>query len=55
MDISLAISVAVMIAGLVLYFLAIPPKPQEVGRLLFFAGLFVALLKFAGTASLSIR
>ena len=54
MDISFAISIAVMIAGLILYFIAAPPKPCEVGRLMFFAGLLAALLKFAGRAALHI-
>lgn len=54
MNLSLAISVAVMIAGLIMYLLAAPPKPQEIGRLMFFAGLLAALLKFAGEASLRI-
>ncbi len=54
MDLSLAISVAVLIGGLVLYLVSAAPKPSEVGRIMFFAGLLAALLKFAGSASLRI-
>jgi len=52
MNISVALSIAVMLAGLILYLVAAPPKPQEVGRLMFFAGLLVSLLRFAGVATL---
>lgn len=54
MDISLAISVAVMIAGLVLFLVSSAAKPMKIGRIMFFAGLLVALLKFAGRASLHV-
>lgn len=54
MDLYFALSVVVMVAGLILYLVAAPPKPQEIGRLMFFAGLLVALLRFAGHASLRI-
>lgn len=50
-DLHLAVSVAVMVIGLVLYLVNWRPpttKPGEVGRLAFFAGLLVALLQFAG-------
>ena len=41
-------SAAVAIIGLVVYLVATPPRPSEVGRLAFFAGLLVFLLTFAG-------
>ena len=53
MDISFAISIAVMIAGLILYLVA-AGKPNELGRIMFAAGLLAALLKFAGRAALHI-
>lgn len=54
MNISFAIPIAVMIVGLILYYFIASAKTQEVGRLMFFAGMFVAMLKFAGSASLHI-
>ncbi len=48
MSLSLALSVAVMIVGLALYLLAAPPKPQEIGRLMFACGLLAALLLQVG-------
>lgn len=54
MDISLALSVAALVAGVVLYFVAKAPKPMEIGRLMFFAGLLASLLRFAGHAALHI-
>lgn len=53
MDLTFAISIAVMIAGLVIYFVS-SAKPMEIGKLMFFAGLLAALLKFAGRASLHV-
>lgn len=38
----------VAIAGLLIYAFAANPKAIEVGRLMFFAGLFVTLLMFEG-------
>ena len=37
----------VCIIGLVVYAIATNPKAQELGRLMFFAGLFVALFELA--------
>jgi hypothetical protein len=54
MDISLGLSVAVMLVGLVLYLVSAPAKPQEIGRLMFAFGLLAALLRFAGSASLHV-
>ena len=54
MGFSFAISVAVFIVGLCLYFLVTNPKVQEVGKIMFAVGLLVALLKFAGHASVQI-
>ena len=38
------LSAAISIAGLILYLISTPPKPTEVGRIMFFCGLFVFLL-----------
>lgn len=53
MDISFAISVAVLIAGLILYLVA-SGKPSDIGRIMFAAGLLAALLRFAARAALHI-
>ena len=50
MDIAIWLPVAAAIVGALLYFLAANPKVMEVGRLMYFAGLFVALLHLAGRA-----
>lgn len=55
MSVTLILSAVVLVAGLILYFLAAPPKLQEAGRLAFFAGLLVCLLHFSGHAALSLR
>lgn len=39
-------AVIVAIAGLILYLPSINPKVNEVGRIMFFAGLFAWLLNF---------
>lgn len=54
MTLSLALSVAVLVVGGLLYLLAANPKVAEVGRLMFAVGLLAALLRFAGEASLRI-
>lgn len=54
MDISFAFPAAVSLAGAALYLIASAPKVVEIGRLLFFAGLLVFLLHFAGRAALHI-
>lgn len=41
---TIAIPLLVALVGLLMYVLATNPKVQELGRLMFFAGLFVALL-----------
>lgn len=48
---TIALSIAVMLVGLAVYLLTSTPKPMELGRLMFFAGLLVALLRFAGAAT----
>ncbi len=53
MNLSLAISVAVMIVGLVLYLVATPPRPNEIGRLMFVTGLLVTLLRTAAHVMIS--
>lgn len=52
MDLYFGVAVVVMIVGLILYLVATPPKPAEVGRLMFFGGLFVALLRAWGHVAL---
>lgn len=52
MNLSFGLSVAVMLAGLVMYWMSSGSKPQEVGRIMFAMGLLATLLKFAGQASL---
>ncbi len=47
MNVSFALSVAVLLVGLALYLLPTSTKPQEIG---FAAGLLVTLLRFAGEA-----
>jgi Na+/phosphate symporter len=54
MNLSFALSVAVCIAGVILYFVSAASKPQEVGRIMFAMGLLATLLKFAGEASLRV-
>lgn len=54
MDISFALSIAVLIAGLVIYLVVKEGKAVEVGRLMFFAGLLVTLLRFGGHAALHV-
>ncbi len=54
MNLSLAISLVIAIAGVVLYLVSAAPKPQEIGRLMFACGLLAALIRFAGDASLRI-
>lgn len=36
--------------GMVVYWMAAPPKAQELGRLMFFAGILVTLFAFSGHA-----
>ncbi len=48
----LALSLLVLIVGLVLYVVASHPKPSELGRIMFAMGLLVALLRFVGFVSL---
>ncbi len=51
MNPSFAVAVFVLLIGLVLYLLPIEQaKVTETGRLMFFAGLLVALLRYAGEA-----
>lgn len=52
MNISVGISIAVCLIGLVLYLVAAAPKPQEIGRIMFAMGLLATLMRFAGEASL---
>ncbi len=52
MNISFAISVAVMLVGAVLYVLPADGKLTEIGRIMFAFGLLVTLLRFVGDASL---
>lgn len=54
MNLSFGLSIAVMVAGLVLYLVSAAPKPQEVGRIMFAMGLLATLLRFAGQASLHV-
>lgn len=54
MNLSFALSVAVLVAGLVVYLLSSQPKPQEVGRIMFAMGLLATLLRFAATAALHV-
>lgn len=42
----------VMVAGVLIYALSSNAKVAEVGRIMFFAGLFVVLLRIGGTAFL---
>lgn len=44
----IAIPLAVALLGLILYLLTSNPKGTEVGRILFWVGLLVGLLRFAG-------
>lgn len=53
MDISFAISIVVMLVGLVLYWIT-AGKPQRIGEIMFAFGLLATLLKFAGHASVRI-
>jgi hypothetical protein len=41
---SILLSVLVLVVGLLMYLLAANPKVQEVGRIMFFSGLFVFLM-----------
>lgn len=50
MDIYL--SLLVLIIGLIVYALAKEPKPQEIGKIMFFAGLLAFLLQGPGKALL---
>lgn len=45
--ITLAISVVVMLLGLLLYCMAANPKYAECGRIMFFCGLLVSLLRIS--------
>lgn len=51
MDISLALSVVSLVAGLVLYLIS-TGKVQDVGRIMFAAGLLATLLRFGGHVAL---
>ena len=51
MTLSFALCVAVLLLGLVLYYLT-TGKPQELGRIMFAVGLLVTLLRFSGTLTL---
>jgi hypothetical protein len=42
------LSILVLIFGLLLYAMAEKPKPQEIGKICFFAGLLAALLQLGG-------
>lgn len=46
----IAIALLVAVAGLLLYALAANPKVQEIGRIMFFDGLLVTLLRFSEKA-----
>ncbi len=57
MNLSFGISIAVMLVGFVLHMNVAPgahPKWSETGRIMFAVGLFITLLRFAGSASLHI-
>ena len=54
MNISFGLSMAVTLVGLALYLLSGAGKRQDLGRIMFAAGLLATLLKFAGTAALHI-
>lgn len=43
----IAIALLIAVAGLLLYALAANPKVQEIGRIMFFDGLLVTLLRFS--------
>jgi len=48
--VTLAIAAVVALVGLVVYVLASNAKAQEIGRILFFAGVLALLLLFGGRA-----
>ena len=53
MNFNIYLSLLVCLVGLGFYWFADPPaKVSEVGRIAFFAGLFVFLLQFGGSASI---
>lgn len=54
MTISLALPILAWILGLLLYFLPLNPKIQEVGRILFFCGILATLFLFGGSGGLRI-
>lgn len=45
MSVLLSLSVLAVLVGLLLYFLPVNPKVQEVGRMTYFAGLLTFLLQ----------
>ena len=53
MNLSFGLSIAVTLAGLILYWVG-STKPAEIGRIMFAMGLLATLLKFAGQASLHV-
>lgn len=49
---NIALCLVVALIGLALFFFVKGPEGKEAGRLMFFAGLLVFLLRFAGSAAL---
>jgi Na+/phosphate symporter len=47
---TLTVAFLILLVGLVLYVLPTNPKVNELGRLMFFAGLLVALMAMGGKA-----